>query len=249
MITDLDRAHAAMTAGGDAEGMAFYRTLADAELFVVLLAEPQGDTIAPRVFQLTDGPLLLVFDSEERLAGFSADPVPYAALPGRVIAGQILGQGLSLGLNLGTGAASEVVLPPEALDWLTQMLDQSPAEKVEAQVLRFEPPQVPPAVLSALAAILTGPAWLAGVVYQGGRRGVMLAVTGVAAPAEAKMARAVTEALAFSGLEALALDLVFLSPGAAVPVRLAAVALIFGGGTPAPAVSAPLRPPILRQGG
>ena len=262
MNSELDRAYAAMLAGGDDAGMAFYRALADAELFIVLEREGEGEVLTPRVFDLSDGRVLLVFDSEERLAGFAGEAVPYAALPGRVIAAQMLGQGLSLGLNLASGAASEVVLPPEAVDWLMQMLDQPPAEVLQAQVARFEPPAVPQAVLAALGAVLASgvarAGWLAGAVYEGGqgagRRGVMLALTGVTGADEARVARAVTEALAFSGLEASMLDLVFAAEGDGVLTRMAAVGLIFEAEAAAPEVeivrlapgSDPMRPPILR---
>ena len=223
MISELDRAYGAMQAGGEAEGLAFYRALADAELFLLLDAEAEGDAMSPQVFDLADGAVLLAFDSEERLAAFAEGPQPYAALPGRVIAAQMVGQGpksgtaLALGLNL--GSASEVILPPEALIWLMQMLDQAPPEALETQVERFVAPAVPPAVLAALSACLTGVgrAYLTGVRYRDGRQGQMLALTGVAPDAEAKVARAVTEALAFSGIEAGALDIAFLGargPGA-----------------------------------
>ena len=255
MTSLLDKAYAALLAGED--GLTFYRALADAELFLVLEAEAEGEVLSPRVFDLSDGPMLLVFDDEARLAGFAAGPVPYAALPGRVIAAQILGQGLSLGLNLGSGAASEVILPPDAIDWLIQMLDQAPPEQVQAQVLRFEPPVVPQAVLTALGAVMAqGVAqagWLAGVVYDGGRRGVMLALTGVVAGDEGRMARAVTEALAFSGLDASTLDVVFAAQGGAVLARMAGVGLVFAADIRAePAVVRtapgcdPSRPPVLR---
>jgi len=251
-MTMLDQAHAGLLLGDD---LAFYRMLADTELFLVLEAEAQGEVMTPRVFDLSDGPLLLAFDSEERLAGFGGGPVAYAALPGRIIAGQMLGQGLSLGLNLGTGAAFEMILPPEAIEWLMQMLDQVPAEEMEAKVLQFEPPAVPQAVLQALGRSITaGTAWLAGVVYTSGRRGVMLALTGIAAQDEARMARAVTEALAFSGLDASELDLAFVSAGDAVVARMAEVGLKFQPDLrPEPVATAPkapgsdpARPPILR---
>ena len=251
MTTLLDQAQADWAA----EGLGFYRALADAELFVVLETEAVGAVMTPRVFDLSDGPLLLVFDSEERLAGFGSGPVPYAALPGRVIAAQIVGQGLALGLNLGTGAASEMILPPEAIIWLMQMLDQAPAEEVEAAVLRFEAPAVPEAVLQALTLVISaGPAWLAGAVYATGQRGVMLALSGVQAADQARMARAVTEGLAFSGLDASELDLVFVTEGDAVVARMAGVGLMFRPEVrPAPALAAPKppgsdpdRPPILR---
>ena len=255
-MTDLDRLHAAMTVGGDAEGMAFYRALSDAELFLMLEDEAAGDIMAPRVFDLAEGAVLLAFDNEERLAGFAAGPVPYAVLPGRVIAAQMAGQGLSLGLNLGSGAASEVILPPEALTWLMQMLEQAPPEALEARIAGFAPPEVPQAVLSALLPALAGTerAHLVGVHYQDGRRGQMLALTGVAAGAEAKTARAVTEALAFSGIEAGALDVVFLSDGDAALVAMAGKSLVIDAPVPVPAVpfqpaapgSDPTRPPILR---
>ncbi len=257
MTTYLDRAHAAMMAGGDAEGMAFYRAFADAELFVLLKDEAEGEVMTPRIFDLEEGPVLLAFDSEERLAGFSDQVLPYAALPGRVVAGQMVGVGggLSLGLNLGSGAASEVILPPEALDWLMTMLDQAPAQASQAQVARFEPPAVPVQVLDALAAGLAGVgrAYVVGAVYDGGRRGQMLVLVGVAAAAEAKMLRAVTEALAFSGLDASALDTVFLAEGDSALTRLAGPALMLQGEVvaevAAPRVAPgmdPARPPNLK---
>lgn len=230
-MTVLDDRYAALLAGGDAEGMAFYRALADAELFVLLEAEAVGAQMTPRVFDLSGGPVLLAFDSEERLAGFSDGALPYAALPGRVVAEQMAGQGLSLGLNLGSGAASEVILPPEALDWLMTMLDQAPAEVLEARVAAFEPPAVPQAVLAALAGNLAGVAraHVVGVRYDGGRRAQMLVLSGVDPAAEAKVLRAVTEALAFSGLDATALDTVFRPAGDALLARLAGIALVLEG--------------------
>ena len=112
-----------MQAGDAAAGLRFYRLLADATLFLLLEREAEGERVDPRVFDLPDGPVLLAYDSEERLAVMGDGPLPYAALPGRLIAQQMLGQGLSLGLNFGTGAASEALLPPEALRWLCEMLD------------------------------------------------------------------------------------------------------------------------------
>lgn len=255
-MTDLDRLYAAMQTGGDGDGMAFYRALADAELFLLLTAEPEGAVLVPRVFELAEGSVLLAFDNEERLAGFAEGAVAYAALPGRVIALQMAGQGLSLGLNLGSGAASEVILPPEALAWLMQMLDQHAPVALVAQVAGFEPPNVPQMVRDALPLALGGAASarLVGVRYRDGRRGQMLALTGVDAAAEAKIARAVTEALAFSGLEAGVVDLVFLAEGQDALSAMEGVALVLKTPavvTPEPQARAapgrdPSRPPILR---
>ena len=259
MTSDLDRAHAAMAVGGEAAGLAFYRALADAELFLLLKAEAEGDNLVPEVFALSDGPHLLAFDSEERLALFAGSVAPYATLPGRVIVGLMAGQNearLSLGLNIGADAASQMILPPEALIWLAQMLDQAPPETLEARVAEFQPPRVPQAVLSALSSCLAGvgQALIVGVRYRDGRQSQMLALTGVAKAAEVRLARAVTEALAFSGVDAGALDLVFATEGDAALARMAGLALVLAGhAAPRPEIKAPVgpgldpaRPPILR---
>ena len=93
-MTELDTAYDLMAGGDEAAGLRFYRALADATLFIVLEREAEGEVIAPRVFDLESGPVILAFDSEERLASLGPDPVPYAALPGRIVAQQMLGQGL-----------------------------------------------------------------------------------------------------------------------------------------------------------
>lgn len=232
-MRDLDQAYAAMQAGDEAAGLRFYRLLADATLFLLLEREAEGSRVDPRVFDLAEGPVLLAFDSEDRLAVMGDGPLPYAALPGRLIAQQMLGQGLSLGLNLGTGAASEVLLPPEALRWLCEMLDATPAE-VEAVPLQFFAPQgLPDALSDALrftlggAAGLARAALLAGVRYSDGRLGHMLAVIDAVSGAEEALARALGEALVFSGLEAGELDVTFLAAGDAAVAELARVAVVF----------------------
>lgn len=257
--TALDLAHADI--GTEDGARRFYRALADAELILLLEAEAEDGQIRPRVFVLEDGPVILAFDSEERLATLGEGPLPYAALPGRVIAAQMAGQGLSLGLNLGTGADSEIILPPEALDWLIAMLDQAPPEQVEGRPAGFHAPDLPALAAEAIAtalAAMTGLAeagLLAGVRYDGGRRGHLLALIGTAVGAEAALARAVTEALAFSGLDAAALDVVFLTPEDPALGPLARVARAFEVPRPV-APSAPVaprapgsdpdKPPILR---
>lgn len=258
-MRDLDQAYAAMQAGDEAAGLRFYRLLADATLFLLLEREAEGSRVDPRVFDLPDGPVLLAFDSEERLAVMGDGPLPYAALPGRLIAQQMLGQGLSLGLNFGTGAASEVLLPPEALRWLCEMLEAEPVE-VEATPAQFYAPQgLPDALSDALtftlggAAGLARAALLAGVRYSDGRLGHMLAVIDALPAAEAALARALGEALVFSGLEAGELDVTFLASGDTVVAELARVAVVFevperiveaAVERPAPGMDG--KPPILR---
>ena len=232
-MTELDLAYAAMQAGDAAAGLRFYRVLADATLFLLLEREAEAESIDPRVFDLADGPVLLAFDLEERLALMGEGPLPYAALPGRIIAQQMVGQGLSLGLNFGCNAASEVMLGPDELQWLCEMLEASP-EVVQAVPVQFFASHGLPEVLSEAltrtlqgAAGLASAALLAGVIYSDGRRGHMLAVIDALPEAEAALARAMGEALRFSGIEAGALDVCFMAGSDAALVRMAAVAHVF----------------------
>jgi hypothetical protein len=258
-VTLLDAAHAAVSADPDNEALRlrFFERLADGELVILLEREAAGPSIEPKVFELEDGPVVLVFDREERLASFTGGIAPYAALPGRVIAGLLKGQGIGLGVNLGV-APSSMLLPPEALDWLAETLDAAPRE-LEAAPDRFLPPSVPEAVVSALdgklarAGGLAAAAVLAGVVYRDGRQGHLLAILDPVEGAEAAMARAMGEALVFSGVEAGELDVVFLAAGSAAARAMARVGLRFElpapaappAGTAAPGMD-PSRPPKLR---
>jgi hypothetical protein len=259
-MTPLDAAHAAMQAApeDDAARLRFYDQLADGEMFLLLDAEPEADTLTPRVFELEGGPVVLIFDAEERLAGFTGIPAPYAALPGRVIAQQLAGQGVGLGINL--GEASSMLLPPEAVDWLADTLDHGP-DAVEALPEAFHAPAgLPGSVIAALEAKLARVAGLAafallaGVTYAGGRRGHMLAFVGAGPGAEASLAQAASEALTFSGVEAGEMDVAFLEPDAPVTAAMARQARRFDlprPETPEPAApkapgSDPNRPPILR---
>lgn len=217
-MTPLDTAHAAMNRDGadESDRLRFFDCLADGEFFLLLEEEPVGEDLKPRLFPLEDGPVVLIFDLEERLADFSGGIAPYAALPGRVIAQVLAGQGVGLGVNLGV-AASQMILPPEALDWLSGMLSEEP-EPLEARPQSFHAPdRLPPSLLDVLQAKLAragglaATALLAGVRYQNGGAGHMLAFIDAAAEAQPALARTVREALAFSGIEAGMIDVAFLS--------------------------------------
>lgn len=259
-MTPLDQAHAAMLSGDEAEARQFYRVLADTALVLLLEGEAEGDAIRPLVFELTDGPVLLAFDSEDRLAGFQDGPAPYASLPGRVIAQQMVGQGLSLGLNLGTGAASETLLPPEALAYLLELLDVTPVQ-AEAQAQVFSVPHVPDQLDEALrfavtkASGLAVAAVLAGVTYANGGRSHMLAFVEAAESSRPDLARAIAEALSFAGIEAAALDVTFLDATSPALAAMVAVGRVYDVPQPempaAPAIPAapgsdPSKPPKLR---
>lgn len=243
-MTPLDLAYQAMAADED-QRLRFYERLADGEMFLLLEKDAEGADIRPRVFPLEDGPVVLCFDLEERLAEFAGGIAPYAALPGRVIAQQLAGQGIGLGINLGV-APSGMVLPAEAVDWLAGMLEVGP-EEVEAVPEAFHAPKGLPDVLVsgldaklAKAGGLASGALLAGVTYRGGRRGHMLAFLDAAPGAEEALARAAGEALAFSGLEAGEMDVAFLRGDEAAAVAMGRVALRFD--LPAPVRAEPAAP-------
>lgn len=259
--TGLDTAHAAMEAAPaeDAARLRFYERLADSELFLLLTREAEGDQIAPEVFDLSDSAFVLVFDREERLSAFTGKPAPYAALSGRSVAEMLAGQGIGMGLNLEV-APSSILIPPSAVDWLAETLGHGPAEAQARPSELHAPKGLPDALLTALdtklglAAGLARKAYLAAVTYDDDTRGHLLGLTGTRPGAEDALARAVNEALVFSGIEAGSLDVVFLSDSDPLTARLARVGLRFDLPEPprtervAPSApgSDPAKPPILR---
>ena len=233
METVLDKAHASMVAApvDDALRLRFFERFADAELFLLLAREADGENIEPEIFPLESGACVVAFDTEERLSAFTGRAAPFASLSGRVLAGLLAGQGIGIGLNL--GAPSEYLLSPDAVDWLAATLAESPAEIEERPEELHAPSGLPERLIEALDAKLAAAegmadmAWLAGVTYRGGRRGHLLAFTGTLPGAETALARAVSEALIFSGIEAGELDVAFLRASDPIAARLTRVALRF----------------------
>lgn len=261
-LTPLDTAHAAMEAApqDDTARLRFYERLADCELCLLLTQEAQGDNITPELFDLGDASFVLVFDRDDRLAQFVGKPAPYAALSGRVIAGLLAEQGIGMGVNLDV-APSSILIPPEAVTWLAGTLGNEPAE-AEAQIAALSAPRgLPELLLTALdaklasAAGLADGAYLVGVTYDGGAKGHMLAFVDATPGAQGALARAVAEALTFSGIEAGALDVAFFDSSAPMAARLAKHGLRYDLPKPAETVqevlrmapgSDPARPPKLR---
>jgi hypothetical protein len=247
MIPPLDAAHAAMTAApqDEAARLRYYAQLADGMLYLMLEAEATDSDLRPVVVDLDDGAVVLAYDSEERLAAATDAPVPYAELPGRVIAGQLAGQDVALGINLGLGEG-EFLVAPEALVWLAQTLSHAPVD-VTARPVGFDAPKgLPDTLMQALdgklarAGGLAQAALLAGVTYEGGRRGHMLAFIGAQPGAEAALTRAASEALTFSGVEAGEMDVTFLAPDSPAVARMARVARRFD--LPQPVARVPASP-------
>lgn len=241
-MTPLDQAYARMAAddADDAARLTYYERLAEAELVLLVDEEAREGTIVPRLFPLEDGPYVLAFDSDDKLSAFTGVANAYAALPGRVIARQLAGQGTGLAVNL--GADSAMLLPPEAVDWLAGTLDHTP-EATEAVPTGFHEAKVPQRLLDALgqklahAGGLASHALLAGVSYSDGRHGHLLAFIGAQDGAEDALASSAAEALTFSGIDAGEMDVVCLPDGPAAR-RMAEIGLRLD----MPAPKAPERP-------
>jgi hypothetical protein len=234
-LTVLDHAHAEMEAavGTDGESAArlrFYERLADCELFLMLTEEARGENISPELFQTEEGAFLLGFDREERLSGFAGRAVPYAALSGRVIAGMLSGEQIGLAVNPGA-APSSILIPPEALTWLHDTLGNAP-EQVQTRLSELvRPTGLPDRLLEGLDARLAGAAglaataWLAGVRYDNGGAGFLLGFVDASDRARDPLAKAVAEALIFSGIDAGVLDVGFFASDDPMVERLARVGM------------------------
>ncbi len=258
--TALDDAHGAMQAAphDDAARLRFFERLADSELFLLLTDEARDENLSPEVFDVADGRFVLAFDREERLARFTGHPAPYAALSGRVLASMLSGQGIGLGLNLEV-APSSFLIPAEALAWLHETLDHAPQE-VQAALAEFRPPEgLPERLLTALDAKLATAGGLAQTAYLVGTRddrggqGHLLGFVDAVAGAEGALAKAASEALTFSGIEAGEMDVGFFSADDPAAAMMARVGLRFDLPQPeqpdivrAAPGSDPEKPPILK---
>ncbi len=225
-LTPLDHAHADMMENpdDDAVRLKFYQRLADTTLFVLLSKEPEGEVLDPEVLEVDNREtanidrFALVFDTEERLGAFAADyrneALPYAALPGRVIAQAIAGQGVGLAVNLDV-AVSSITLPAAAMDWLSDTLAAEPDEG-EGSLIAIAPPVgLPDALIEGLedklvsAAGLASHAVLVKGTYSDEREGWLLAFVDAQPGAEEALARATHEALIFSGTDLASVDVAF----------------------------------------
>jgi hypothetical protein len=232
-MTPLDDAFVAMEAAPDdaKARLAWFDRLAASEMFLLLDAEAEGDSIKPKVFSVEGADLVVAFDREERLAAFAGEIAPFVGMSGRVMSGMLAEAGLGLAVNLGT--AFETVLESEAVSWLSGTLAQAP-ETVEERPDEVLPPEgLPETLLTALDARLAtthGRAALAYLVatrYDDGRRGHLLAFVDAMDGYEGALAQLVGDALSFSGLEAGSLDVGFFPASDPMCATFARVGLRF----------------------
>lgn len=250
----LDRSVAALGVSPDDEAAArsLHARLVESELFLMLAEEAGPDSIAPALFDTSDGRLALAFDTAERLAAFADGPAPHAVLSGRQLASLLQGQSIGLGLNLGSDYPW--LLPAEAMDWLAGMLEAPQRMDAPRPDLIRAPDALDPtlaAELDAKFALMGGMAsraCLAGI-GKAEDAGLILVFLDQAQGAEEALLSAVGEALAFSGHEATHLDVAFASSGSEVAARLMRVGLVIdlpqADARPTPGGD-PNRPPRLR---
>ena len=251
-MTPLDQAFVkSEQTGHDADRLAFFNRLAEAELHL-LLETGEGNTITPRLFEIDGTSYALAFDLPERLEAF-AGAAPTATLSGRRLATLLASETLGLGLNL-EDAPSAQLLDPEAIAWFAATLTHAPTEETR-RIQEITPPgRLPEALITALdgklslVAGLARTAYLAGAVFEGGSRGHILGVIDPVPGSEGDLARAVSEALVFSGLDAGQLDVTFLRAAQPLAATLARHGLRID--LPAPEQSTlvrdPKAPPRLR---
>lgn len=235
-VTPLDAAHAAMQTDLEdgAARLRFYERLAESELFLMLKndADETADRITPEVFDLGEERYVLVFDREDRLVAFTGQETPYVAVSGRTVATMLAEENIGIGVNLEV-APSSILLPHAAVTWLNEVLGNLPDE-VEAKVVEVHPPaRLPEELISALdskLAMATGlatAAYIVSVTYDHGRKGHLLAFVGAIPDAQAALARAASEALTFSTIEAGIMDVAFFGPSDEIVEKLDRVGLRF----------------------
>lgn len=232
--TALDRAHRVMEAAPEdvSARLKYFERLADSELFLLLTEEAKGESLSPELFDLGDEKFVLVFDREDRLAAFVGKPAPYAALSGRVIASMLAAQGIGMALNPDVAPSSNII-DGTSVAWLAETVAVAP-DMVEARVKEISPPTgLPESLLSALdeklatAAGLAHTAYLVGVTYDNDSKGHMLGLIDAVEGAQEALAKAVNEALTFSGIEAGALDIGFFAASDPTAALMAKVGLRF----------------------
>lgn len=231
-MTPLDEAHSRAAAAEDDQAalMRYYAILSGAEIYLLLEREAGDGTAEPRVVDPGTGPLALGFDLELRLAEFAGGAAPYVALSGRQAAEMLSGAGLGLALNL--DQPSETVLDSETLAWLAGV--EAGGEAREAQLSKVHSPHgVPADLLEAIdrkLATATGfadHAILVDAEYSDGGSGHLLVVFDCVPPAQAPLANAIGEAMAFQGFGAGWLDIAFFDSGSEIAKRIGKVGLRF----------------------
>ncbi len=211
-MTPLDTAHAAMVAddSNDRARLKFFERVLESEL-ILALDEEAAETLSPTLLDTGAGQLALAFDRDDRLAEYAPGSA-YAAVPGRVLIETLAAADLGLGLNLDV-APSAWVLTAEDVARLATLTDTAPAE-AQDHLDNISPPEgLSHRLIETLgdklakAEGLAEDAYLVTATSASGAKSLMLGFVGTVDGADGALAKAVGEALTFSG-EEISLDVV-----------------------------------------
>ena len=216
-MTPLDEALGAMRADPEADRLrrAYFDRLSLVELFLLLDAEPDDESVKPRVFELDDGPVVLAFDTEQRLTDFAGASF-YLGLPGAELIELVASSRLGLGINFGTDGA-EVMMAPEDAAWLSARL-AGQTQELTGPLSRLERPAASDELIAALDARLAtaggvlSEAVLVGTAEASGTQGLVLVLVDIGDADAAKLSRSIAQALAVLGQD-VRLDVTGLAHG------------------------------------
>ena len=193
----------------------FFNAFLDSELCLLLSKEAGEETISPIVAYCRGIEHVLVFTCENSLVEYSKKVAPYAALSGRVIVDMLARANLGLAFNFAM-PSSELILTAGDIKWLNEIVAESPYIH-EARPTLFFPLGTEGEKLASIltekllpAANLAASFWLVGVQYDDQSQGVLLIILDARPGAEAPLAKAAIEAVAFSGFDNLPFDVSFL---------------------------------------
>jgi len=246
-MTPLDQAFARMMAEPetDAFRLRYYEVLAQNPLYL-LLDGASGDTIQPTEIEISGTPYVLAFDSEARLADFATGPADMAAMTGAELAAMVAGSAYGIGLNLGV-AASEYLLPSDAVAWLAGMLEGGGNFHDWKPESLHRPIHLDGEFATALAeriATLPGlatEAWLSEAREGDAEPTYLFAIAGAARADQPRIRQAVLDVVRFSGVSDITLDIGFfeLDDPLIIPMKSLGLPFPF---PPAPEIPQPAAP-------
>jgi hypothetical protein len=214
--TELDHAYEAMMRSPEDQTsqLAYYHRFADAELCLLLESDADGDRLTPAVFELAEGRFVLAFDSDDRLASFSDTPMPFVALPGRVIVAELARQAIGVGVNLGV-SESAFLMPAGAVDWLADALAAAPREGMALPVsfAAVSTAGLAGRLEEKLKGLghLANAVWLAEARHADGRIAMAVVFADARPEAEAALAKTAGEVVQFAGFDPAGVDVLFLN--------------------------------------
>ncbi len=120
-------------------------------------SEAAASAIEPIFYEVEDQPTLLIFDTEERLAIWTDEPIDYVGLTGRQLFEMFDGE-QQVALNIGV-APSSVVIPAEMVTWLHERASEEGDSDEIAAGTALEvtaPPALDTEIVARIAARIAG---------------------------------------------------------------------------------------------